>query len=266
MTSGRLSGLLRASRERVERLRPLADVLARRAATVAPRPFAPRRADGTVGVIGEVKRRSPSAGVIREGLNPVMHARAYVSGGAVAISVLTEEAHFGGSLADLETVAAAVAVPVLRKDFLLDELQLLEARAAGAAGVLLIARVLPPTRLRDLTREAKTLGLASVVEVHDAGELETACAAGAPVIGVNSRDLDDFTVDLARAETLLGRVPAGVIAVAESGITTRADVARLAAAGADHVLVGTALSRLGEPESAVRALGGVPRCARGAPA
>jgi indole-3-glycerol phosphate synthase len=263
MTQGRLSGILATARERVERLRPLSEILTRRAAAVEPRRFGARCADGTVGVIAEVKRRSPSAGTIREDLDPVAHARAYAAGGAVAISVLTEEAHFGGSLVDLETVAAAVALPALRKDFLVDELQLLEARAAGAAGVLLIARVLAPIRLRDLTREARSLGLAPLVEVHGADELESACAAGATLIGVNSRDLDDFTIDLARAERLLSRVPADCIAVAESGIATRADVERLAAAGADHVLVGTAVSRLGEPAAAVRALAGVPRQGRG---
>jgi indole-3-glycerol phosphate synthase len=263
VSQGRLSGILAAARNRVERLRPLAETLTRRAAAVEPRPFGARRPDGRVGVIAEVKRRSPSAGVIRAALDPVAHARAYAAGGAVAISVLTEEAHFGGSLADLEAVAASVALPVLRKDFLLDEVQLLEARAAGAAGVLLIARVLSPGRLRDLTRAAQSLGLAVLVEVHGAGELASACAAGATLIGVNSRDLDDFTVDLARAEALLRRVPAELIAVAESGIATRADVTRLAAAGADHVLVGTALSRLGDPQAAVRELSDVPRRARG---
>jgi indole-3-glycerol phosphate synthase len=263
VTSGRLSGILACARERVERLRPFAQTLQRRAAAMEPRPLGARRADGRVGVIAEVKRRSPSAGVIRDSLDAVGHARAYAAGGAMAVSVLTEEPHFGGSLADLEAVAAAVSVPVLRKDFLLDELQLVEARGAGAAGVLLIARVLSAPRLRAMVREAVALALAPLVEIHTPQELDAACAAGATLIGINSRDLDDFTVDLHRAESLLRQVPAELVAVAESGISGRRDVERLAAAGADHVLVGTALSRLGEPEAAVRELSGVARCERG---
>jgi indole-3-glycerol phosphate synthase len=212
-----------------------------------------------VGVIAEVKRRSPSAGAIRATLDAAAHARAYAAGDAVAISVLTEEAHFGGTLEDLRRVAEAVELPVLRKDFILDELQLLEARAAGAAAVLVIARILLPARLRDLAREARRLGLGVLVEVHTTGELNAALAVDGAAVGVNCRDLDSFVVDLATAERLLPLVPPDVVAVAESGIETRSDVERMAAAGADHVLVGTALTRLAEPGPAVRALGGVPR-------
>jgi indole-3-glycerol phosphate synthase len=189
----------------------------------------------------------------------VAHAHAYAAGGAVAISVLTEEAHFGGSLEDLRQVAEAVELPVLRKDFILDELQLLEARAAGAAAVLVIARILSPARLRDLAREARRLGLGVMVEVHTTGELNAALAVEGAAVGVNCRDLDSFAVDLTMAERLLPLVPPDVVAVAESGIETRSDVERMGAAGADHVLVGTALTRLAEPGPAVRALGGVPR-------
>jgi indole-3-glycerol phosphate synthase len=219
-----------------------------------------------VGVIAEVKRWSPSAGAIRAVLDAVAHARAYAAGDAVAISVLTEEAHFGGSLEDLSRVVEAVELPVLRKDFILDELQLLEARAAGAAAVLVIARILTPARLRDLTREARRLGLGVLLEVHTTAELNAALEVEGATVGVNSRDLDSFAVDLATAERLLPLVPPEVVAVAESGIETRSDVERMAAAGADHVLVGTALARLAEPGPAVRALGGVPRCQRAATA
>jgi indole-3-glycerol phosphate synthase len=260
VTAAGLGGILAAVRERVERLRPGARDLERRAAQApTPRPFGGRRSNGSVGVIAEVKRRSPSAGAIRATLDAVAHAHAYAAGGAVAISVLTEEAHFGGSLEDLRQVAEAVELPVLRKDFILDELQLLEARAAGAAAVLVIARILSPARLRDLAREARRLGLGVMVEVHTTGELNAALAVEGAAVGVNCRDLDSFAVDLATAERLLPLVPPDVVAVAESGIETRSDVERMGAAGADHVLVGTALTRLAEPGPAVRALGGVPR-------
>lgn len=260
MTETWLDGILSAARERVERIRPGARDLERRAAQAPPlRPFGGLRANGTVGVIAEVKRRSPSVGAIREALDAVAQARAYAAGDAVAISVLTEETQFGGSLEDLSRVVEAVELPVLRKDFILDELQLLEARAAGAAAVLVIARILSPARLRDLAREARRLGLGVLVEVHTTGELNAALAVEGATVGVNSRDLDSFAVDLATAERLLPLVPPEVVAVAESGIETRRDVERMAAAGADHVLVGTALARLAEPGPAVRVLGGVPR-------
>jgi len=237
--------------------------LERRAAT-APQPVS---FDGVwegsaVAVIAEVKRRSPSAGAIREDLDAVGHARAYVRGGAVAISVLTDAAHFGGSLDDLAQVARGVAVPVLCKDFILHELQLIEARGAGASGALLIVRALDSKRLRALAWAARGLGLAPLVEVHTEGELEQALGAEPAAVGVNSRDLATFAVDLSVAERLVARVPAGVPAVAESGIETRADVERMAAAGADLVLVGTSVARRDDPETAVRALVGVPRQGR----
>jgi indole-3-glycerol phosphate synthase len=219
-------------------------------------------ADGSVGVIAEVKRRSPSAGAIRDGLDVAGHARAYQESGAVAVSVLTEATGFGGSVDDLRQVARAVDLPVLRKDFIVDELQVIETRAAGAAALLLIARILTPLRLAALTRTARDLGLAALVEVHTAGELESALAAGASAVGVNNRDLDEFSVDLAIAECLIPRVPAGIIAVAESGLETREDVGRMAEAGADAVLVGTALARLHDPRAALSALTGVARHSR----
>jgi indole-3-glycerol phosphate synthase len=259
-----LASIIAVARERAAALGARAREIERAsAAAPAPLPFAPALRDGpTVGVIAEVKRRSPSAGDIREDLDPVTHARAYVSGGAVALSVLTDERHFGGSLDDLQRVAEAVAVPALRKDFILDELQLHEARAAGASAVLLIARILDPRPLGVLSARARSLGLGVLIEVHSPAELDAALAAGPTAVGVNSRDLDSFAVDLAVAERLLGLVPAGIPAVAESGIRTRADVARLAAAGADAVLVGTSVARAGDPAAAVRALTGVRRTGR----
>jgi indole-3-glycerol phosphate synthase len=264
MTLGRLDPLVSAAQQRVSALHSARAELERRARAAAPaRPFATRCADGTIGVIAEVKRRSPSAGAIHESLDPVAHARAYAAGGAVAISVLTEPAFFGGSLDDLRRVAAAVPLPVVRKDFLLAELQLVEARAAGAAAVLVIVRILEPRRVRSLVRAAHDQGLAALVEVHTAGELETAVAAGATLIGVNSRDLDSFTIDRDAADRLLAQVPPDLVVVAESAIADRGDVERVAAAGADHVLVGTAVARLADPQDAVRRLAGVTRHPRG---
>jgi indole-3-glycerol phosphate synthase len=263
MPAPTLPTILAATRRRVDALRPRARDLERRAAAApAPRPFNLGFGGGTVGLIAEVKRRSPSAGAIREALDPVAHALAYVAGGAVAISVLTDAPHFGGSLADLEAVARAVRVPVLRKDFILDDLQLLEARAAGASAVLLIVRALADRELVALAGAARELGLGILVEAHDEGELERALAVQPSAVGINSRDLDSLAVDLAVAERLLARVPAAVPAVAESGIETRADVERLARAGADVVLVGTSVARAANPERAVRALVGVKRRGR----
>lgn len=215
-----------------------------------------------VALIAEVKRRSPSAGAINEGLDPVRLAGAYAAGGAAAISVLTDGPFFGGSLADLAAVTAAVPVPVLRKDFILDEVQLLEARGHGASAALLIARVLEQPRLVALQRAATALGLATLVETHTAEEIDRALDAGATVIGVNARDLDDFTIDRRRAWALLERIPADRLAVAESGMATGADVAEAALAGADAVLIGGALAAAGDPEGAAREAAAVRRRGR----
>src|SRR6266581_2109277 len=200
-----------------------------------------------VGVIAEVKRRSPSAGAIRADLDPVRHARAYQRGGAVAISVLTEQPHFGGSLADLAAVAREVGLPVLRKDFIVHDLQVVEARAAGAAAVLLIARLLAPGALRRPARAARAQGLGTLIEAHTEDELDRALAAEPTAVGVNSRDLATFAVHLEAAERLVGKVPPDIPAVAESGIAARPDVERMAAAGADLVLVGTSVARTADP-------------------
>ncbi|MEI2721380.1 MAG: indole-3-glycerol phosphate synthase TrpC [Gemmatimonadales bacterium] len=216
----------------------------------------------TVALIAEVKRRSPSAGAINAGLDPATLAQAYAGGGAAAISVLTDGPFFGGALADLEAVTRSVVVPALRKDFILDRCQLLEARAAGASAVLLIVRVLDDATLRTLHRAADDLGLGVLVETHTAEEITRAIDAGAEVIGVNARDLDDFSIHREAAWQLLAGVPAGLVAVAESGMASPEDVAVAAMAGADAVLIGGALAAHGTPEAAARGMAGVPRRGR----
>ena len=245
-------------------LRPRRAELERRAAAApAPSSWGQAFARPDVALVAEVKRRSPSAGVIQADLDPRAHAVAYAAGGAAAISVLTDEPFFGGSLADLETVAASVSIPVLRKDFILDELQLVEARAAGASAVLLIVRALDPARLRELARAAHGMGLGTLVEVHTDVELGIALAAAPTTIGVNSRDLATFKVDPVAALRLVAHVPPETPAIAESGIHSRDDVVRAAAAGADAVLVGTVLSQAADPSALVGTLVGVERQGRG---
>jgi indole-3-glycerol phosphate synthase len=213
-------------------------------------------------VIAEVKRRSPSAGSIREDLDPADRAALYAAHGAAAISILTDTPYFGGSVQDLRAAAERCALPLLRKDFIIDEVQILEARAAGASAVLLIARILTRQRLDQLLRCAEVLGLDALVEVHTETELATALDIGASVIGVNSRDLDTFAVDVETAWKLLAEVPIDRLAVAESGLVQREDVARAAEAGADAVLIGTALSASEYPAVLLRELSMVPRHGR----
>lgn len=207
-------------------------------------------------VIAEVKRASPSAGPIAEA-DAAAQARAYAGAGAAAISVLTEPRHFGGSLADLRAVHHAVDLPVLRKDFLLHPAQVVESRVEGADAVLLIAAALPGHELAAMVEAAADVGLDALVEVHTETDLERALEGGAELLGVNARDLETLEVDLDRALALLERVPADRIAVAESGITSRAEVQRAAAAGARAVLVGEALMRAPDPGALLRELAGV---------
>jgi indole-3-glycerol phosphate synthase len=216
------------------------------------------RAGGSVAVIAEVKRRSPSAGGIREGASAAEVAQLYAAAGASAVSVLTDADYFGGSLDDLRAARVA-AVPLLRKDFVIDVVQVHEARVAGASAVLLIARILGDAALRELHAEAVRVGLDVLVEVHDAAEIERAAAAGARIIGINNRDLATFTTDLDTTVRLAPQVPAGCVVVAESAIGAAADVARVAAAGADAVLVGEALMRAADPAATLRSLASVPR-------
>jgi indole-3-glycerol phosphate synthase len=216
-----------------------------------------RRPD--VAVIAEVKRSSPSRGVINTSLNASARAVSYVEGGAAAVSVLTEPSRFGGSVRDLETVSAAVAIPVLRKDFIVSEEQLLEARALGAAAALLIARAVPQERLRRLTEFALSIRIEPFVEVHTEEEISITADLGVRVIGINNRDLETLEVDADNFARLAPLVPKKVILVAESGIESRSDVEKLGAAGADAVLVGSALSATNDPTASVRALVGVPK-------
>jgi len=212
---------------------------------------------GSVSLIAEVKRASPSAGVIREDSDSAAVARAYARGGARCISVLTDRQFFGGSLDDLSRVRSAVKLPVLRKDFILEEIQLLEARAWGADCVLLIVAALEAQSLASLLQACCELGMDALVEVHTEKELATAIEAGATLIGVNNRDLHTFEVDLAVSERLARRIPEDVVKVSESGIRGREDVARLKSWGYDAVLVGEFLMRQEDVAAATKDLTGV---------
>jgi indole-3-glycerol phosphate synthase len=207
-----------------------------------------------VRLIAEVKRASPSQGLFRADLDPIAQATTYAAAGAAAVSVLTDARYFHGSLDDLVQVRRAVPVPVLRKEFIVDEYQLWEAREAGADAVLLIVAALEDAALRDLLSAAKGAGLATLVEVHTAGELDRALRLGAPVIGVNNRDLQTLTTTLAPSLALLPQIPSGPIAVSESGLRTGADVAQVVAAGAHAVLVGETLLRADDVAAKVREL------------
>ncbi|HVB05865.1 MAG TPA: indole-3-glycerol phosphate synthase TrpC [Acidimicrobiales bacterium] len=213
------------------------------------------RAGGGIGVIAEVKRRSPSKGDLAPGLDAAALAAAYAAGGASCLSVLTDADYFGGSEADLVAARAAVALPVLRKDFTVSEADLLVARAMGADAVLLIVAALSDGELARFLAAAAALGLSALVEVHDGAEAARALDAGATLVGVNQRDLRTFEVDGARALAVLGALPDGVVRVAESGIRDAADVARLRDAGFDAVLVGEALVTAADPAARLAALG-----------
>ena len=212
-----------------------------------------RSADG-IAVIAEVKRRSPSKGALAEHLDPATLARSYAAGGAACLSVLTDEAFFAGSAADLRAARGAVALPVLRKDFTVSERDVCDARLMGADAVLLIAAALDDAELARLHALAHDVGLDALVEVHDEAELERAIVVGASLVGVNQRDLVTFEVDRARAERVVAAMPDDVVRVAESGIGGPTDAARLAAAGFHAVLVGESLVTAPDPAAAVTAL------------
>jgi indole-3-glycerol phosphate synthase len=205
-------------------------------------------------IIAECKRRSPSRGILRQEYDAAAHARSYASAGAAAISVLTEPTFFDGSPEDLRAVRAAVEVPVLRKDFVVTDYQLVEAAALGADAALLIVSALGGAELRALLKTSASLGLAALVEVHDTAEAARAVDAGAGIIGVNCRNLRTLSVDAAVHEEVAGALPPGVVRVAESGIRTRADIDRLAAAGYDAFLVGERLITQPDPGAALQEL------------
>jgi indole-3-glycerol phosphate synthase len=237
--------------------RPMATVVAACRGLAPARDFeaALRPAPGArVRLIAEVKRASPSQGLFRGDLDPIAQASIYATAGAAAVSVLTDARYFHGSLDDLVRVRAAVPVPVLRKEFIVDEYQLWEAREVGADAVLLIVAALEDAALRDLLAAAKGAGLATLVEVHTAAELDRALRLNPPVIGVNNRDLQTLATSLAPSLALLPQIPPGPIAVSESGLRTGADVAQVAAAGAHAVLVGETLLRADDVAAKVREL------------
>jgi len=256
----RLEGLIDATRRALERRQaalPLEEV---RAAAIAERhdarPFAEALARPGTSLIAEHKRRSPSAGAIREGTTCAEMVSAYARGGAAALSILTEEAHFGGSLEDLREARAASDLPILRKDFTIDPYMLFEAKAAGADAVLLVVGSLREADLEELLATARSLDLDAVVEISRHDELDTALRVDADVIGINNRDLEDFTVDITRTFELLADVPAGKTVVSESGIVFREQIDELERVGVDAVLVGETVMRAADPEEAVRVLVG----------
>ncbi|MBI5524240.1 MAG: indole-3-glycerol phosphate synthase TrpC [Desulfarculus sp.] len=253
-----LARILASKRQEVAALRtatPLADLRRQALDTPAPRDFlAALKAAPGAALIAEIKRSSPSAGGINQGVAVAGQALAYALGGAAALSVLTDGPFFGGSLADLKEARAAVSLPILRKDFIIDEAQVYEARAAGADAVLLIVAALTPARLADLYALAGELGLTALIEVHGEDELAPALALKPPLLGINNRDLKTLAVSLDTCLGLRPLVPAGVTVVAESGIETPADVARLHAGGLRAFLVGSALMRAGDPRGMVASL------------
>ena len=255
--SPRLDDLVAATRvalERRMRERPLEELEREAGMRGEGLPFNEALARPGTSVIAEHKRRSPAAGLIREGSSVTEIVEAYERGGAAAVSVLTEEEHFGGSLADLREARGATGLPVLRKELHVHPYQLYEAKAAGADAVLLVVRALSPAALRSLYEEARALDVDALVEIHDEEELEAALEVDADVIGINNRDLEDFSVDISRTFDLLTDVPAGKTVVSESGIAVRDQVDELERVGVDAVLVGETLMRAPDPEAAVREL------------
>jgi indole-3-glycerol phosphate synthase len=253
----RLEGLVEATRDAVarrKRERPLAELERQVDAGREGRPFAEALSRPGTSVIAEHKRRSPSAGSIREGTSCAEIVSAYERGGAAAISVLTEEANFGGSLGDLREARAATDLPLLRKDFTVDPYQLYEAKAAGADAVLLVVGSLRLDELGSLHSLARELDLDAVVEVSSADELDAALEVDADVLGINNRDLADLSVDIQRTFDLIADVPAGKVVVSESGIGGRDQIEALEQVGVDAVLVGETLMRSPDPEVALREL------------
>ena len=262
--SGTLGELTRAAERRAAALTDSRATLERMAAD-APDvpPFAAALRGAHVAVIAELKRSSPSKGAINADMRADLQAAAYARGGAVALSVLTEPDRFGGSIADLAGARAGCSLPLLKKDFHVSELQVLEARAHGASALLLIARALSPAQLPLLAAAARAAGLETLIEVRDEWELERAIGAGANAIGVNNRDLETLVIHPDTAARLVPLIPADVPAVWESGIQTPDDLARAASVGSDAVLVGSSISAAADPERAVAALARTPRRARG---
>ena len=265
MSADLLATIVAATRRIVEvrETREPIDVLRKQVERQEPRPAHQLRAalgrPDRLNVIAECKRRSPSKGVLRQEYDPAAIARGYAAAGAAAISVLTEPTFFDGSLDHLRAVRAAVPVPVLRKDFIVSEYQVLEAKAAGADAILLIVAALTSDELRSLAACAARWGLDALVEVHSADELSVALDAGATVVGVNNRNLRTLTVDVAASETLIARVPKDVISVSESGLRTSDDLLKLRHLGYRAFLIGERFMTAADPGAALRdLLAGVP--------
>ncbi len=252
--TGTLGRLVEAAFARAAACENQLHALQQQAASMpAPPPFAASlRRDG-IAIIAEIKRASPSKGVIAPGLDSVAQAVAYESGGAAAISVLTEPDQFGGSLGDLVAVSKAVRIPLLRKDFIVHPVQIWEARVSGASAVLLIARGLSPALMSSLFAEAHSAGLEVLVEIRDANELQRALELKASIIGVNNRNLETLDIDPLTAPRLIPLIPAACIAIAESGMASVSDAEASQRAGADALLIGSAISASAEPAAAVAA-------------
>jgi len=251
--------LISVAREGVEERRdriPQGDLESRLSARGEDRPFSEALVRPGLSLIAEFKRRSPSAGDISAAAEVTAQVQAYERGGAAALSVLTDERHFGGSLEDLREAMAACDLPILRKDFIVDPYQLYEAAVNGADAVLLIVRALDDEELREMHDRARELDLDCLVEVHDTEELQRALELDVDVIGINNRDLDQGTVDVATTYELITDVPAGKTVVAESGISERAELEELERVGVDAVLIGSALMGAGDAEAKVRELTG----------
>jgi indole-3-glycerol phosphate synthase len=251
--------LIAGARQGVEARRselPQADLESRLSARTEDRPFNEALVRPGLSLIAEFKRRSPSAGEIAAAANVAEQVGAYERGGAAALSVLTDERHFGGSLEDLREARAACGMPIIRKDFIVEPYQLYEAAVWGADAVLLIVRALDDEQLGALYEEARSIDLDCLVEVHDAEELERALEVDAEVIGINNRDLDQQRIDIATTFELMPDVPAGKTVVAESGISGRAELEELERVGVDAVLIGGALMTAPDPEAKVLELTG----------
>jgi indole-3-glycerol phosphate synthase len=261
--AGVLGRILSDTRDRVAELRGRSHELEQRAAAApVPPSFRAALIGDRLAVVAEIKRRSPSKGDINPTLTPAVQARAYSTGGAAAISVLTEPGSFGGSLNDLTEARRGTGLPLLRKDFIIDALQIAEARAAGASAVLLIARALPSEALVDLAAAARSYGVEALVEIRSEEELDGALALPVSVIGVNSRDLETLEVSTAVTAKLIPLIPSDRLAIAESGIATTADAVEASRLGADAILVGSALSSASDPAALVHSLAAVPRTGR----
>jgi len=253
----RLEELVAGVRETVERRRtevPHEELREQVGTRTGYRPFSEALVRPGLSLIAEFKRRSPTAGEIRAGADLAEVVAAYERGGAAALSILTEEHHFGGSLEDLESARQRCSLPILRKDFTVDTYQLYEAVVSGADAVLLVVPALEDSELAELYEEARALDLDCVVEVHDEDDLERALAVEADVIGINNRNLHDLTLDVSTTHELMTQVPAGKTVVAESGYETREQLEELERIGADAVLMGETLMRAEDPEATVREL------------